>query len=229
MNPIRNGAFTSSNVWKLFQTPAKLKTYLLELSYESRLGRRLNNETTSKPTSWGHLCEHLLFTKKGFLDTSYRYYSDQTIKHPTIEKWCGSPDAETIDSVVDTKCPFTLKSFVELYDICQKADIENFKDEKPEYYWQLVSNSILTGKEYAELIVFCPKYETLPTIINLAQNMENDQNKYYWLQFAQYDELPYLPDNNENFEQIKKFKFKVPNEDKELLTETIKKYANNPN
>ena len=114
-----------------------------------------------------------------------------------------------------------MKSFVELFDICQSGDIENFKSENPEYYWQLVSNSILTGKPYAELIVFCPKHETLPTIIYLAENMEVDQNKYYWLQFAQFNELPYLPEGTTEFTEITKFRFLVPDQDKQLLTEKI--------
>lgn len=223
MDALRNGNITSSNVWKLFATKQKVQTYLTELTYERRLKRRLNAETSSKPTSWGHLCEHLIFTKKGFLGTSYGYYSDKTIPHPSIEGWCGTPDGETNDSVVDVKCPFTMKSFVELSDICIIGDIVYFKEEKPEYYWQLVSNAILTGKKYAELVVFCPKYETLPTIINLAQNMDEDQNKYFWLQFAQYDELPYLPEGTEDFNEITKFKFEVPETDKELLTEQITK------
>ncbi len=221
MDEIRNGSITSSNCWKLFATPAKVKTYLKELSYERRLKRRLNAETRSNPTSWGHLCEHLVFTKKGFLGTSYTYYSDSTIPHHSIKGWCGTPDGQTSDTVVDVKCPFTMKSFVELFDICQANDIENFKSENPEYYWQLVSNSILTGKEYAELIVFCPKYETLPSIINLAENMEVDQNKYYWLQFAQFNELPYLPEGTTEFTEITKFRFKVPDADKQNLTEKI--------
>jgi hypothetical protein len=222
MDAIKIGKITSSNVWKLFATPAKVKTYLEELGYERRIKRRLTNETSSRPTSWGHLCEHLVFTKKGFLGSSYRYYSDKTISHPSIEGWCGTPDGETSDSVVDVKCPFTMKSFVELSDICTSLDPELFKKERPEYYWQLVSNSILTGKPFAELIVFCPKYETLPTIINLAQNMDEDQNKYFWLQFAQYDELPYLPEGIENFTEITKFRFEVSDADKQNLTEKIK-------
>lgn len=222
MNTNRNGNITSSNCWKLFQTKAKINTYLTELRYERRLQRRLSNETSAKPTSWGHLCEHLVFTKKGFLGSSYGYYSDKTINHPSIEGWCGTPDGVSSDSVVDVKSPFTLKSYVELFDICTSKSLEIFKEERPEYYWQLVSNSILTGKDYAELIVFCPKYETLPTIINLAQNMDENQNKYFWLQFAQYDELPYIPEGNDEFTEITKFKFQVPETEKQALTEAIK-------
>jgi len=61
----------------------------------------------------------------------------------------------------------------------------------------------------------------LPTIINLAQNMDEDQNKYFWLQFAQYDELPYLPEGIENFTEITKFRFEVSDADKQNLTEKI--------
>jgi hypothetical protein len=112
-----------------------------------------------------------------------------------------------------------LKSFVELVDI---KDIETLKYERPEYYWQLVSNSILLEKQFAELIVYCPYEDDLGIIKHHAQNVDaQDLYKYYWLGSATNEEIPYIIPGEE-FIDLNIFKFEVPQEDKELLTETIK-------
>ena len=216
LNKNRIGNISSSNIHKLMGSKKPKETYLTELSYERRLGRSLSNETTSKPTSWGHLLEGIVFNQLGF---EYSLVSDETIKHPDFDYWCGSPDGYTVDSVIDIKCPFTLKSFVELVDI---KDIETLKYERPEYYWQLVSNSILLGKQFAELIVYCPYEDDLGLIKHHAQNVDaQDLYKYYWLGSAMNEEIPFvLPDSE--FKDLNIFKFEVPQEDKDLLTETIK-------
>ena len=101
-------------------------------------------------------------------------------------------------------------------------DIDTFKYERPEYYWQLVSNSILLGKQFAELIVYCPYEDDLGLIKHEAQNVDaQDLYKYYWLASATNEEIPYILPNND-FIDLNKFKFEVPTEDKDLLTETIK-------
>jgi hypothetical protein len=55
-----------------------------------------------------------------------------------------------------------------------------------------------------------------------AQNVDaQDLYKYYWLGSATNEEIPYiLP--GEEFIDLNIFKFEVPQEDKDLLTETIK-------
>jgi hypothetical protein len=112
-----------------------------------------------------------------------------------------------------------LKSFVELVDI---QDIDTFKYERPEYYWQLVSNAILLDKQFAELIVYCPYEDDLGLIKHEAQNVDaQDLYKYYWLASATNEEIPYILPGGE-FKDLNIFKFEVPTEDKELLTETIK-------
>ena len=197
--------------------PKPRQTYLEEIEMERRLLRSLNTEINTRPITWGLLGEKLVFNLLGL---EYKYYSDETKAHPTIPGWAGSPDGEKPDCIIDIKCPYTLKSFCELVEICNKQDIEFFKSEHPDYYWQLVSNAIITDKKNAELIVFCPYLETLPTIIHMAQNIEQDQFKYYWVAQANYDELPYILKESE-YSEINKFEFEVPESDKQLLTNTI--------
>ena len=216
LNKNRIGNISSSQIYRLMGSKKPKETYLTELSYARRLGRSLSNETTSKPTSWGLLLEGIAFNRLGF---EYSLVSDETIRHPEFDCWVGSPDGYTNNSVIDIKCPFTLKSFVELVDI---KDIDTFKYDCPEYYWQLVSNSILLGKQFAELIVYCPYEDDLGLIKHQAQNVDaQDLYKYYWLGSATNEEIPYLIPGEE-FKDLNIFKFEVPTEDKDLLTETIK-------
>jgi len=216
LNTNRIGNISSSNIHKLMGAKKPKETYLTELSYERRLKRSLSNEATARPLSWGHLLEGIVFNQLGL---EYSLVSDETIKHTEIDYWCGSPDGYTKDSVIDIKCPFTLKSFVELVDI---KTIKQLKDIKPEYYWQLVSNSILLDKQFAELIVYCPYFDDLGLVKHQAQNVNaEDLYKYYWLASATDDEIPFILKDSE-FKDINIFKFEVPNEDKQLLTETIK-------
>ena len=216
LNTNRIGNISSSQVYKIMGAPKPRLTYLTELAYERRLGRSLSNEVSSKPTSWGHLLEGIVFNQLGL---EYSLVSDETIKHSEIDYWCGSPDGYTKESVIDIKCPFTLKSFVELVDI---KTIKDLKSEKPEYYWQLVSNSILLDKQFAELIVYCPYFEDLGLIKHQAQNVNaEDLYKYYWLASATDEEIPFILKDSE-FKDLNIFKFEVPTEDKQLLIETIK-------
>ncbi len=209
---------TSSNCWKLFATPAKVKTYLKELAYEKKLGRGLGSETTAKPLTWGKLMEKRVFDLLGL---EYSLTSIDTIQHPTIPHWSGTPDAVTIKLLGEIKCPFTMKAFCELVDIIQNGTVENFKSQDPEKYWQIASNSVLTNKDEAELIVYCPFQSELNDIRITCDNYDGaDQYKFRFIVESSDDELPYILDNGE-YTNINKFRFTVPQADKDLLTKTI--------
>lgn len=217
-NTNRIAHITSSNAWKLFQTPAKLKTYLQELAYEKKLGRGLGSESNARPLTWGKFVESRVFELLGL---EYSLVSTDTIQHPTISHWSGTPDGKTSDSIIDIKCPYTMKSFCELVEIIEAQSIEVFKKEKPEYYWQLVSNSILEGKKYAELIVYVPFQSELIDIRIACDNYEGaDQYKLRFIAESSDEELPYILDGG-NYTNINKFKFEVPQTDIDLLTQTI--------
>lgn len=220
LNQDRIGNITSSNCWKLFATPAKVKTYIKELNYERSLGRSLSTETSTRPMAWGKLNEIRVFND--LLDTEYTLTSKTTVLHPEIKCWAGSPEGlKGKNTVYDIKCP-QLKSFCELVEIIEKQDTEFFKTECPEYYYQLVSNSILLNTSHAELIVYCPYQGELEPIRKLAANLDDWelQSQLYWLERSSDEELPYLP-NNGNYTNLNKFLFEVPQADKDALTEKI--------
>lgn len=194
------------------------QSYIEEKVMEARLGRPLNGDLSSRPTTWGHLVEKHVNT---LLDPfEYEYCSDQTIVHPSIDTWAGTPDFLTLKKVVDVKCPYTLKAFCQLADIAIAGDVEKLKKEKPEYYWQLVSNGILTGRKEAELISYCPYQSELKAIRELCENEEDSQTKLQWLYFAEDEDLPYLIEER-YYQNMYRFVFEIPHEDIEALTEAV--------
>jgi hypothetical protein len=226
-NTHRIGNFTSSNIYKLlardrsgkgFGKPAL--SYIEECNIERITGRSITTESDARPLQWGKMCESFVFQE---LPTSYTLCSDETIVHPTLSYWAGSPDGVTEDSVMDIKCPLTIKSW---FSLTQGENIYGMVDGftvqgrefsgntyGDKYYWQLVSNAILTGKKFAELIVFMPYQEQLEAI-----RSEADFQGINWIKYSTDDELPYVGKQHKNITTIR---FEVPQKDIDTLTEAV--------
>jgi len=246
-NKLRCGNFTSSEIVSLLSKDRSGKdwgkpalTYIEETNMERRLQRSLTDETNARPITWGKLLESRVFDLLGL---EYILSSQETIQHPTIEYWAGSPDGYKNDpggTVMDIKSPLTLKSFCQLVDPlyqglegigAMNAIRENHKDGE-KFYWQLVSNAVLMGTKYAELIPYMPYYSELSDIRMMCQSVPGDQlGKHYWIAMAQDDELPYLIDGG-YYRNLNIIRFEVPEADKKLLTDAVKKAGgfliNNP-
>lgn len=232
---MRNGNFSSSQIYKLvksgrgkddlFSEPGL--TYIEEKKYEIRLGRSITSEVNAKPTSWGNLLELYVWDRMfGYED--YQLENKKRYFHETITHWNGCPDLVSELNVADIKSPFTLKSFCKLIDCKTGEDLKNQSkatDDGWKYYWQLVSNAILTGKETAELIVFVPYQEDLERIrgflsTDVFVRYKLDQNKFSWLNWATDEDLPYLIKGNE-YVDLNVMTFEIPQEDKDFLTERV--------
>lgn len=233
LSPDRIGNFTSSEIVALttrdrsgkgFGKPAL--TYIEECNMERRLGRPIERDTTARALSWGKLNERRVHALLGL---DYRLCSTETIRHPEIDYWCGSPDFERFASVkyvCDAKCPQTLKSFCTLID-GWKTDgitgIRTFHRDGEKYYWQIVSNAILTGSDHGELIVYCPYLDEIDAIRDMAANYDGpDQHQFKWIAFAQDDELPYLLRGG-YYKNLNVFQFPIPQPDKDFLKECVLK------
>lgn len=217
-------------------------TYLEECVMERRLQLPLEQEQFSKSTSWGHLCEKYVMQNHELMGLEYTQRPDESIVHPEYNFWTGRPDAEkTKDSTVsDVKSPWTRKSFCQLvqplYDGLTGLDAMNavrngYTDgngiaHKPHkegntYYWQLVSNSILTKAKYAELIVFMPYEREIDDIKRIANQSEGeDLNKYYGIVMSENSALPYLVEGG-YYKNINRIVFEVPEWDKQLLKQRV--------
>lgn len=232
-NIARCGNFTSSEIAALMSRDRSGKefgkpalTYIAETNMERRLGRSISNEVNARPLLWGKLLEGRVFDLLGL---EYTLTSKDTIVHPTIPFWAGSPDGgkyQPRKTVTDTKCPMTLKSFCLLVDSYKAGGIEQVRDAHPDgekYYWQLVSNAILLGCDAAELIVYMPYHSELADIRMMVTILPGDQiGKYYWVASALDDELPYLVEGG-YYQNLNILSFDVPESDKLLLAQSVEK------
>lgn len=220
----RNGNFTSSEIYRLTSN-GKSKgsfgvpyySYIEEKKMERRLGRSLTEDIFSKPTTWGELCEPRVFT---LLGEEYAPCSKTTLTHPTIPEWKGTPDATRVETVSDVKCPKTLKSFCTMVDAWTKGGITMIRDKHDDgekFYWQLVSNSIMTKSKNGELIVYCPYRSELSAIRELASNIDDPmQSRFLWVAASHDEELPFVPDGG-HYKNLYKMTFEIPVADKMFL------------
>jgi len=236
----RNGNFTSSEIVAL-TTNGTAKgtmgkpafTYIEECNLERLLGRSIDTESNARPLSWGNLVEARVFELLGI---EYQLVSQETIVHPEIDYWSGSPDANKFDegkTVIDIKAPITLKSFCKaiepLYNGLSgiqaiKHIRENYivgsQKTGEKYYWQLVSNAILTGSKFAELIVYCPYRSELEAIQQMAAPSQEAPKSANWIYYAGLDELPWIPDGG-YYKNLNVIRFEVPVEDMLFLKNRV--------
>jgi hypothetical protein len=200
------GNFSIENIGKPFTT------YVEEKVMEKNLERSLSSENSARPTAWGTLVEEHAFSKMGLeysLVSKERFYKG--------DYWSGMPDLITPEIVGDIKCPWTLKGFCKLVKSMNEG-VESFKDNHPEYYWQLVSNSILCKRDKAMIVCYVPYKEDLEDIRQLAEDHMGDlNNRFSFIQWADDEELPYLIEGNK-YNDINVMEFDVPESDKNILT-----------
>ncbi len=231
MSPSRNGNFTSSEIFRLMKKgkgkdswSVEADSYIAECNMERRLGRSVETQIDARPLSWGKCVERRAFNVLGL---DYTLRSSETIQHPEIPFWWGSPDATTRFACSDLKCPLTLISFCQMLDpyydngklvhegLSIEAVRENHK-EGDKYFWQIVSNCILTGKRIGQLIVYVPYLEELEEIKTLADGNPD----YYWRWSADQEKLSYLIKGG-HYKNINVIEFDILQRDVDALTERV--------
>lgn len=197
-------------------------TYIEEKRMERRLGRPLGLESNARTLKWGHALEPYANAKNG----NVIYSSNETHVHSNYDFWVGSRDYQRgLDTVGEYKCPFTLKSFIQLvqplYDGLEGMDAINWiRENHPDgekYYDQIVSNACIGGFKYGELAVYMPYKNDLE---QMKKDFEGD-GTMYWFCWATDEELPYLIEGGE-FKDFNVIRFEIPQEDKELLELKVK-------
>ncbi len=201
----RVGRFTSSSIAALMSTGKQVEgfgkpaiTLIEEKRFERKLGRSLEAEMESRPTTWGSLVEKFVF--ENMLGTEYELMGDVTIQNPDIEYHAGSPDCKKHGNpltVVDCKSPKTLKSYCQFYECATIQDVIDNHDSGKDYYYQLISNAILTGAERGELFIFCPYKSQLEAIKTMARH--TGEPKYSWIAYADDNALPWLVDGGKRY------------------------------
>lgn len=241
-NLTRYGTFSSSQIYKLMSkgrgnwsidnVGASFNTYLKEKYREIKLQKPINPPIHTRPIVWGKVMEGYVF--ENHLSLNYKEMNEfGRLSHPELKQWTGIPDTMRKDVVCDIKCPTSLTQFCDLIDSFESA--EALKKEKPEYYWQLVSNAILTDVDKAELIVYMPFESELKNVLEYVADTElqvSGLTSFQWewifheIQNYQYDNIipsnvPYLNDKG-SYSNLTKFEFDIPAEDKKTLTERVK-------
>jgi hypothetical protein len=205
--------------------------YIKQKGMERRLGRRIDVENNARPLQWGKCVESIPFEKLG---TAYKMCSADTIIHPEYDFWAGTPDMIKYENglrvVCDIKCPLTLESFCDFVDCITLVEVDGvwvmdetatitkvreFHADGETYYWQLVSNAILTGCNRAELVVYMPYESELQEVKNSAEFFG-----YQWIVFGHECELPYLIDGG-HYKNINVIPFDIPQSDIDLLTANV--------
>ncbi len=161
------------------------------------------------------------------LGEEYIMSCEETTMHHTIKCWAGSKDGMKMDegkTIVELKCPLTLKSFCQLVDPLYNGftgmDAINIIREThkhgEKFYWQIVSNACIDNAKYGELIVYMPYLSELEVIKKIADG----QQDCYWITMAMDDELPYLIENK-YYRNLNILRFEIPQSDKDFLTNRV--------
>ncbi len=219
MDESRIGIFTSSQIYRLMGAPKPASTYVKEKQWERDLGIELQVESSTHALSWGRAMEGYVY--ENHVDLEYELSSQKTTVHPS-KLWCGTKDILKPDVVGDIKCPSSRSTFCDLSDVLLKKDIELLKKEYPEYYWQLVSNSILENVSRAELIVWMPYPSEHEAILEYIEGIDDFQLQLdiQWVLHTPISRLPFIPEGRK-YKNVVRFEFEVPIEDKFLLEEKV--------
>lgn len=205
---------------------APFKSYVSEKKRERNLGRSLSLNKGNRSTAWGELIEWYVMSK--YIGLNYQHYGKTTTIHPRVDywDWAGSPDlVQTGVKVGDIKC-YEPDNFTKLADVLLQQNIEVFKSEYTAEYWQLVSNACIHDVPRAEMILFMPFKSELEQIREWMDGpdapLEAETWKYKFIFDSPDYELPYVPDDCEEYANFITFEFEVPIEDKAALEVRVK-------
>lgn len=236
---VRSGNFTSSQMHKLAVDPKTgnkpfLKageTYIEERWLERVLHDKLSDDSYARGKAWGKFCEAYLFTHK--LGTEYEISSQESVRHYDDylgRFWAGTRDFNV--NGIEGGCVAETKSYYKkgfaLYSLALiKGDIDFLKQNHAEEYWQIVSNSILYRCKYGEGLCFMPSVNDLSEMKELAGDAtyieKNNLGEPWHYRFIAEEKPENLQLLNPNsmIPSINSFRFEVPQEDKDHLTEKV--------
>ena len=173
--------------------------------------------------AWGNIMEMYVYS---LLGAEYEISSKATVLHPIYsDLWSGSVDMlvkkyDVPYKVSEIKC-YQKKGFAKYVDCLLEKSLELFRDMYPKEYWQIVSNACIHGVSVGEAIAFMPYKSQYEEIKEIVEGLEDsDIWKYRFIVEKPIQELPFLPDDG-FYDNINKFEFTIPPEDKVLLTKRI--------
>ena len=229
-NTERHGRITSSNIHKIVKSgrakdavfSQAALTYFQHKRAERRICRSVESSGHSQPAVWGLFMEMIVFSLLGL---DYKINSQDTTIHPDDEFsdfWSGSCDLLVPGVKVGEIKSFQLEKGLALNDCIMKKDVELFKKEFPEIYWQIISNCILENVYMGEIISYIPYYSEMPEIQKMAADIDGaDQSKYRFIAEKDMMDLACIPDDG-YYSNVTTFEFEAPEEDMEFLKERVR-------
>lgn len=230
-NSERVGRFTSSKMYKLMGDARSKKetfsvaglTYIKQREQERKRKKSLSVDASSLSTAWGDLMEVRVYDLVGL---QYSYDSQKTHIHEKYPYWSGSCDLIAPKEKVGEIKGYYPDKFCSYADCLLKEDIDLFRKEFPEEYWQIVSNAIIHNVYVGEAILYQPYESEAEEILKLAEESEDISNMWHYQKIAQHikDEnlhmLPFQPDESD-YPNLVTFEFEIPDNDMDSLTNRV--------
>ena len=220
----RNGMFSSSNIAALMKNGRGKDSYgvpfyslVKEKRRERRAGQSMGNDARHTPADWGNMCESIAHEH---LPLDYQLVSNDGRLYHELLPWCGVPDGfKDEDTVTDIKCPFTLTSFFNILEAVEGLEPDGIAaallEACEEYFWQLISNAILSNRSKCELILFMPKKSMIEDIQQVSKDSD-----LYWFHMKNVNEMPWTADDSD-IPVITIIKFDATDELKKQLTDRV--------
>jgi len=198
-------------------------TYIEERAMELELGRGIDLPINTWEVSWGKVWEVYVHWQLG---SEYKICIDQSKEHPIHYFWSGAKDFKITDGIAELKC-YQLRKFYKYAKCLQKQSIELLKENFKDEYWQIVSNACIDNVKFGEAIAFMPTEEMLLEMKQMIEEtdyiekqVKDDPFKYKFIVDRPLWDLPFIPEHSK-FPSMVKFRFEVPQEDKDFLTERV--------
>lgn len=160
----RQGNFTGSEVWKLMTKPRSKKetisktaeTYILEKVWE-KLSGLTKSGIDNFATEWGN--ENEPKAKKWYTNlTGNEVHESKLVYLNDLNGFTGSPDGLVgEDGMIEIKCPYNGANHLKH---CFITNDEYFKTEHNDYYYQIQSYLMLTGREWCDFVSFDPRIDS---------------------------------------------------------------------
>lgn len=178
----RLGKVTSSSIWQLTVEPKEktkkeagelsstAKEYVMQKVAERLTGvtRNFQNDATA------HGLEQEAHAISLY-EMTYGYQVKETGFIERITGWYGgTPDGyiESENGIIQVKCPYDYKNHLSFMLI---DSVETFKAKHREYYWQCISDMLVTDTRWCDFVSYCPDmpHEYKLFKLRIYQNVED--------------------------------------------------------
>ena len=218
-NKKRIGNFTSGQIYRLLGSNRVKETYIEEKELERLLGVSIKEDAGSRASNWGTIMEH--FVNEHYLPKDWQPWTKGTILSYKISYWSGTPDIASENGIGDIKC-FYRKKFGQIAKVIKANDLERFKKDFPDIYWQITSNAALANKTKCMVLAYLPFKSELDAIAKWVENYEIDEPwKYRFITECYPAELPHQS-NESAFENVMIMEWDLLQEDVEKLERELK-------